>query len=697
MKQITNWRNATVFDIEADNLLDDATKIYCLSFKSMGETNTLTDYGDIKQFFLDHLHKGIPLVAHNGIAYDIPLAEKILGIDLSENMVIDTLMLSWALNTKRPKHGLDSFFPDYGIKKPVIDDWENLTVKEYCHRCEEDVKINTALWSDFMGRLDEIYTTTKIEIDNLNVGGRRVSEDEVTYLDRYVNNSTLDEYVDRYITFLMYKGDTGRLREETKFEADIPHINKVLGELEVIVEEAKVELEKIMPPVAEWKTKSYPKNPRKKDKTLSAHGKAWNDALDLIGQRDQYGEVLAKKGKTDKEIILLKGYKEPNANSVKQIKDLLFMKGWQPTSFKFEAPPQEDWDAWKESGYTLPKPSPRKIPQVTVDSDAGKVLCSSVEVLAESSPEIMKYAKYGMLKHRLGMFKGFLRDEKNGYLTARVNGYTNTLRDKHGELVNMAGVDKAYGTELRGSLIAGEGKIALGSDLSSLEDRVKHHFMLAYDPEYVNTMMDSTYDPHIQMALTAGLISQEQFDDFKAGNPDAWTKKARKMGKACNYASVYGAGGATIARSAGVSKGEGENLHAAYWKLNWSVTAIAEDQTTFTDSRGGMWLINPINGFCYSLRAEKDIFSTLCQGTGSFFFDRWVDYVLEGMYSRFGVKRLSACFHDEFVSVFKDTEANRKIMEEITLKAIDNVNEEYMLRRDLGCDVQFGTDYSQIH
>ena len=57
---------------------------------------------------------------------------------------------------------------------------------------------------------------------------------------------------------------------------------------------------------------------------------------------------------------------------------------------------------------------------------------------------------------------------------------------------------------------------------------------------------------------------------------------------------------------------------------------IEKEQVIIEDSRGGKWLINPINGHCYSLRSEKDIFSTLAQGTGSFFFDMWVDKILEG-------------------------------------------------------------------
>jgi hypothetical protein len=74
-----------------------------------------------------------------------------------------------------------------------------------------------------------------------------------------------------------------------------------------------------------------------------------------------------------------------------------------------------------------------------------------------------------------------------------------------------------------------------------------------------------------------------------------------------------------------VSLAEGKTLHEAYWKLNWSVKAIAEEQVVITDSRGDKWLVNPVNGFCYSLRKDSDRFSTLAQGTGSYFFEKYND------------------------------------------------------------------------
>ena len=164
----------------------------------------------------------------------------------------------------------------------------------------------------------------------------------------------------------------------------------------------------------------------------------------------------------------------------------------------------------------------------------------------------------------------------------------------------------------------------------------------------------------------------------------------------CNYASVYNAGAAAIARAAGVSLEEGKILHTAYWELQWAVKAIADEQVVI-EHNGGKWLVNPINGFCYSLRKDSDRFSTLCQGTGSFFFDMWVDAILEGQMKKWGKKSLTGSFHDEKIIVHKDTPAIREAMEEIIKDAIWKVNARYKLRRKLGCETQFGYRYSHIH
>lgn len=701
-------------DFEADNLLDEATKIHVMSYQLANKSDVFSFHGQkqedrIRAYFQYHINNGIPIVMHSGILYDVPLAEKILGLDLSELMIIDSLALSWYLNPKRPRHGLDSFHEDYGIAKPKIDDWENLSYEEYRHRCEEDVKINKALWDDLKERLIDMYTKAQAEIDAGNVGGKRMSGGEEIYLDQFVGSS-VDEAIDRLLTFLMFKMDCARLQEKTEWEVDVDLLERSIKELTEEGATAKAELESVMPMVPKYANRNKPAKPFKKNGELSASGQAWEEIEKLIKTSavDEHGNDMVKPTNKDGAVKLLIGYEEPNGNSPEQIKSFLFSMGWVPQSFKYEkdeaafnkwiaSKPKEGsshqaWNAWKAA-----RPEERAIPQITVPGDGGKELCHSLEELAEEVPEIRVYAKYCVLKHRLGVLNGFKRDLRNGKLRARINGFTNTLRVQHAEIVNLAGVDKLYGEIVRGVLVAGKGRISVGSDLSSLEDRTKHHFMLPYDPDYVETMQDDDYDPHILMALTAKMITQKEFEEFKKGNKTPNAVAARKKGKTTNYASVYNAGAPKIAQAAGIPLKEGEALHQAYWKLNWAVKAIAEDQVVIKDRHGGKWLVNPINGFCYSLRKESDKFSTLAQGTGSFFFDMWVDEMLERMQEKYGAKTLTASFHDENVLVIKDLQRYRDEFSEIISSSIEAVNKKYKLRRSLGCETQFGYRYSEIH
>ena len=97
MKKIYNWDNATVADLESDGLLREAAKIHVLCCEmSNGKPASIkgNDVERIKAFFQYHTDNEIPVVFHNGATFDIVLVEKLLGIDLSKLMLIDSLALS---------------------------------------------------------------------------------------------------------------------------------------------------------------------------------------------------------------------------------------------------------------------------------------------------------------------------------------------------------------------------------------------------------------------------------------------------------------------------------------------------------------------------------------------------------------------------------------------------------------------------
>lgn len=144
-----------VFDIESDGLLDTVTKIHCLSYSQADGRFKGTIYSekDIKDFLShDYIYIG-----HHVIGYDFKALEKIYGIKRPKH-IFDTLAWSWYLFPDRAEHGLESWGEDFGIPKPKIDNWQDLTIEEYTHRCEEDVKINTKLYQLIKSKMKEIYS-----------------------------------------------------------------------------------------------------------------------------------------------------------------------------------------------------------------------------------------------------------------------------------------------------------------------------------------------------------------------------------------------------------------------------------------------------------------------------------------------------------------------------------------------------------
>lgn len=617
-------KQVAVFDCETDGLRP--TKIHCLSACLKGKIFSTTDYDQMRKFLS---RDDIILVAHNGIRYDIPALEKVLEIKVVPKVVC-SLSISWYLEPGRIKHGLAEWGEDFGVPKPLVEDWENQPIEVYLHRCSEDVRINTLLWQRQWKQLLKLYG----------------SEEEAW----------------RLIDYLSFKMDCAREQERSKWKLDVEFCTTRRDALQAEADEKVKELAKAMPKRPVMVKKTRPKKPFKKDGSYSATGEAWFELLKEQGLPLEYDGVV--------EVI--KGWEEPNPNSHDQIKAWLYGLGWVPETFKYDR---------TETGDI------RKIPQVQQDKTKGPGLCASVKKLYAKEPKLEILEGLSILTHRISVLSGFLDNvDEEGYVQAQVQGLTNTLRFKHRVVVNLPGVDKPYGADVRGCLVAPEGYELCGSDMSSLEDRTKQHYMWPHDPEYVKEMMTPDFDPHLDLAQFAGALTPLQVAMHKAKEQDHGG--VRKVYKAVNYSCVYGAGGPKVAITAGVPERKGYELVEAYWKRNWSVRAIAEEQIVKT-CNGSKWLFNPVSKLWYSLRAEKDRFSTLNQGTGVFCFDVYLKHV------RYKGPPIVGQFHDEYVAVIK--KGGRQRMIKHAQEAIRKTNEELKLNRELGMEIQFGERYDQIH
>ncbi|MBN4841530.1 DNA polymerase family A protein, partial [Citrobacter braakii] len=156
----------------------------------------------------------------------------------------------------------------------------------------------------------------------------------------------------------------------------------------------------------------------------------------------------------------------------------------------------------------------RAIPQVN-KKNSGGLVCESVSMLAEEVEEVSALEGLGIVKHRFAMVKGWLENHEDGFLIAQAGGFTNTLRLKHRQLVNMPSGRVPYGMRLRGLLEAREGCILTGADLSSLENRWKFHHQYPLDPDYVEAQMSDDFDPHLALAEMAGLLTADDVNFYK--------------------------------------------------------------------------------------------------------------------------------------------------------------------------------------
>lgn len=620
--------NYAIFDIETDGLY--STKIHCVSVNRVKDgvstRFTITDYAEMREFFTGDEDE--TLIGHNIVRFDIPESDRVLGISIKKRL-IDTLGLSWYLFPLLHEHGLESWGEYYGVPKPQINDWNNLSIEEYIHRCEQDVQINTLLFNQ-----------------------------QVAYLKAIYGQAGIDRIM-RYITF---KLECAREQEQMRWKIDVETCKLNLLSLEVEEANRIDALKAAIPNNILYKKAKRPKNPYKKDGTPSTAGERWFSLLEELGLPPEYNQ----------EIKVVAGEEPGNPTSFTQLKRWLDSLGWVPQTFKFA----------KDKDHNIT----RKIPQIANTDGSG--LCESVKRLIEVEPALENLEGLFVVRHRMGLLKGFLRDmDSEGFVKAQINGFTNTMRFQHKTVVNLPTVTKPYGDKIRGCLIApDENHILCGSDMSSLEDNTKQHYMFFFDPEYVKEMRVPGFDPHLDIAIQGGMLTPEQVQAHKDGTENH--SKVRKDAKVVNFSAVYGVGAKKMSLTTGWPLSKSKGLLDIYWKRNWSVKKVAAACTVQTINNQ-MWIYNPVSKFWYTLRFEKDRFSTLNQSTGVYCFDTYVRHVRKAGF------KLCGQFHDEII--FPLLKGTQDVARETLHRCIKDVNDELKLNIELGISVDFGDTYAQIH
>jgi hypothetical protein len=246
-----NYKSFFASDIEANGLLDQVTKVWCIVSQDI-ETNeffifhdypefdnqTITDPVDGKTYTIPKrkgtlidgarfwykigMHGG-KIVCHNSLSYDKTLLEMFYPkCIIPVSSWYDTLIQSKVQWYDRPcpkgargTHGLQAYGVRLGVEKPEINDWSSMDIMKL-HRCIEDVKIQ-ALTYKYLEK-ERLVVKEKLGIDF-----SEAIENEV----KYRVNATK--------------------QERNGAKVDVPFMHSCVAELDKIIEELRDEIEPQLP------------------------------------------------------------------------------------------------------------------------------------------------------------------------------------------------------------------------------------------------------------------------------------------------------------------------------------------------------------------------------------------------------------------------------------------------------------------
>ena len=492
-----------VFDVEANGLLDEATKVWCLVTQDVAtgkqtkytfdNTPTTTSKQAARQkrenrnllcIAIDGLYDTTTeIIGHNIIDYDLPLLEKLLDWTPHERIrITDTLIHSRLANPDRLRpsrmasdgvkagpHSLAAWGYRVGVGKPEHEDW-SIYSDAMLHRCSEDVRINALIYPILLGECAGFGESIRIEHEVQRI----ISQQERTgvYFDR-------DRAVE-YIEQLRSKVCT----IDERLVRRLPRHARRVG----------VSVTK----------------PFKKDGTLSKMVLDWAITVNMDERVPVYGWFSASEiGGPFTRIE----YYQTDLNSDKQVKEWLLSLGWEPKE-------------WNISKLTGDKTSPKLTPDsfVSLPENLGVLLKERVT-----------------WRHRASQIQGWVdRCRADQCLSAGANPLgTNTGRMRHRTVVNVpkAAASIPFGHEMRSLFCARPDRKFVGHDASGLELRMLAHYL--DDKDYTEQILNG--DIHSYNQRLAGLPTRDSAKTFI-------------------YAFIYGAGDAKLGSIINGSKADGTRL-----------------------------------------------------------------------------------------------------------------------------------------
>jgi len=247
---ISPTTNTVFLDIEADGL--NPTKVHCAITKRSGEAH-LTHLS--RRSLMDELARGGQVCGHNVIGYDLPVLNRLWGIRIPQDRVVDTLVLSRLFHPDLDGgHSLAAWGSRLGFPKGDHSDWSELS-EEMVEYCKRDVDVTERLHDALVQQL-RLFGFTKHCVD-----------------------------LEHSVAFIC------KDQEDNGFEFDKDGAVELYEELTTRMHRIERDLQQVFPPIVEERY-SDKTHKRLKDKVTVFN----------VGSRQQIAERLASKGAVWKEL-----------------------------------------------------------------------------------------------------------------------------------------------------------------------------------------------------------------------------------------------------------------------------------------------------------------------------------------------------------------------------------------------------------
>lgn len=439
-----------VFDVETDGF--NPTVIWCLVVYEL-------DTGKWQKFVRPDLRpakfKKYALtvdrwICHNGIKYDVPVIEKLIGRGIIDRAkVVDTLILSWLENYERPGgHSLENWGTLLQSPKIEFNDFSRFTL-EMLDYCTQDVALNARMYERLFSQLQEDHWKKAIDLEH-QVQWICLEMNRNGFAWNYDEALTLAEEIQAKIAELDAKIQNAFLRRSVRCEPSLVRV--------------------------------------KKDGSVSRTGLGWYEGdISKFAPEAEYCRLV---------------FEEFNPGSPKQVVERLHEAGWRPTEKT-----KGHIDAEKLRPSNPEERAQKKEKLEHFRKYGWKVNETNVGTLPEDAPEgaralVEHMLHSSRLRTLTEWFEAYNPDTKriHGQVDA-IGAWTQRKSHRRPNTANIAAekslkysseklsnIAKDYGKRMRSLWRAGDGRVLVGTDAEGIQLRILAHYM--GDQKFIDALVN---------------------------------------------------------------------------------------------------------------------------------------------------------------------------------------------------------------